>query len=314
VSEPLVTARGLRVGVPAVDGNGHDWPVDGVDLIIPPRSSIALVGASGSGKSLTARALLGLAPPGGTVRAAELTVAGVAVLDASDETRRRLRGGTLGLLAQDADAALNPVLRIAEHFRESAVAHGGPKGWRDHAADLLATVDLEPEAALRAYPHQLSGGQRRRATLALALAPGPACLIADEPTSGLDVLSRAKVLDTLDEAIARDRRSLVHITHDLAVAADRTGTVAIMVHGEIVELGPTAATLGRPRHPFTRRLVAAARADAPDSTLPSRRHVSGCRFAASCPDVDARCRAEVPAWIGDAEAGVRCHRIEEAGS
>jgi len=233
----------------------------GISFSIARGERLAVVGESGSGKSTTAAALLGLLPGSGQVTGGSISFQGEDITRASRDRLLRLRGREVGLVPQDPMSNLNPVLRVGRQISETLVAHGVATG-RDatrRAVELMEEAGI-PDAGRRAkqYPHEFSGGMRQRVLIAIGLACAPELLVADEPTSALDVTVQRQILDHLESLRAARGTSLMLITHDLGLAADRADTVVVMSKGEIVESGPTADILRRPQHPYTRRLVEAA--------------------------------------------------------
>ncbi|WP_017626115.1 ATP-binding cassette domain-containing protein [Nocardiopsis chromatogenes] len=254
---PVLDVSGLRVEV------GGRRVVDCLDLVLRAGEATALVGRSGSGKSLTARALAGLLPEGaarsGSARFTSGDGAGADLLSLPPGRMRALRGPGIGYAFQEAQASLNPTVPVGAHLQETLKAHGVARD-RRRARGLAALrgAGLEaPERLWRAYPFELSGGQAQRVALALACVLDPRLLIADEITSALDPLTQAGVLDTLRARTAAGG-SLLLITHDLAVAARWADRVAVLDGGRIAESGPAEEVLRSPRHPFTRELVRAA--------------------------------------------------------
>ncbi|GAA1253480.1 ABC transporter ATP-binding protein [Prauserella halophila] len=250
-----------RDGLLAVDGLSitHDDGelVDDVSFRIAQGERVGLIGASGSGKSLTASAIMGLLPDG-LAASGSVTLRGRQLLGAPERELSRLRGKDLGMVFQEPMTALNPAMRIGRQVAEALTIHGtARRRAADRARELLDRVGL-PERTARAYPHELSGGQRQRVLLTIALANDPALLICDEPTTALDVTVQAQVLDLVAEGVRDRGTSLLFITHDLAVIASVCERVLVCRDGRLVEEGPVRAVLSDPEHDYTRRLVEAA--------------------------------------------------------
>jgi peptide/nickel transport system ATP-binding protein len=232
--------------------------VAAASLDILPNETLAVVGESGSGKTTLANAIIGLLP-------AQTRITGQIWLgqnDLTDLTRRAwrsFRGRRIGYIPQDPMLSLNEVWSIGRHFRQTIAAHHlAPTGWRQLAVERLAEVELDdPHRLLRQFPHQLSGGMRQRVLIALALLARPDLIIADEPTSALDVLVQKRVLDLLGSLTRRLNASLMLITHDLGLVADRADRVAVMKQGQIVESGSTGDIIRHPGHSYTRQLLGA---------------------------------------------------------
>lgn len=268
--DPIVDIRGLNIGyvrnrkvVPAV----HD-----LDLQVNPGEVVAVVGESGSGKTTTANAIIGLLPSNGRVTSGSIKVGGVEIAGAKEKVVRRLRGSVVGLIPQDPMVGLNPTQRIGVQVAE-AVKLRGVKGPQigDEVVDALGKAGLDnPPQWVRRYPHELSGGQRQRVLIAIALAGKPDLIIADEPTSALDVTVQARILDHLESLVRDTDTALLIITHDLAVAADRSDRVIVMQRGRIVELGSPSTILVAPEDRYTQRLIAAAPALAHGGTISPR--------------------------------------------
>ncbi len=267
----LLTVEGLVVDY----GRGPDatHAVDGVGFELHEGETLALVGASGSGKSTTAHAIIGLLPEGAKVVGGRISVAGNEILTLRERERARLRGSVIGLVPQDPTVSLDPVQTIGRQIVEAIRLH---QGLPRHAARAEALAVLErvgidrPKLRLSQYPHELSGGQRQRVLIGIATVNGPRLVIADEATSGLDVTVQRRVLDQLDALTAEDGAAVLLITHDLGVAADRADAVVVLENGRVVESGPTARVLGDPQHPATRRLIESAPSLASARDRPSR--------------------------------------------
>ena len=251
-------AHALHVRGLTVDLGGRRL-VDSVDLTVAPGECVAIVGESGAGKSLTARALLGLDPVGSRVHADELTVDGVDARTLDEHGWRHLRGARIALVAQDALVSLDPLRRIGAEVAEPLLIHDRmPRAARRDRVEALLTEVSVPEPARRArqYAHELSGGLRQRALIASALAGEPAVLVADEPTTALDSTVQARILRLLRE-IAERGVAVVFVSHDFAAVRRVADRVLVMHDGRVVESGPTATVLDAPQHPETKRLVAA---------------------------------------------------------
>jgi peptide/nickel transport system ATP-binding protein len=239
---------------------GGDRPaVRSADLAVGAKEKLAIVGESGSGKTTVANAIMGLLPADAEI-AGRITLNGLELAGLGEPAWRGVRGRRVGYIPQDPMLSLNEVASIGSHFKETILAHRlAPRaGWRELAAQRLAEVGLEdPERILRQYPHQLSGGMRQRALIALAVLARPELIIADEPSSALDVIVQKHVLDLLGELRAKLGCSLILITHDLGLVADRSDRVAVMKDGQVVETGATDQVITRPEHPYTRELLQA---------------------------------------------------------
>ena len=250
-----LSVRNLRISIGGVE------LVRGIDLGVNAGECLAIVGQSGSGKTLTANALLGLHPGGASVSADEMIVAGSDATSFTERQWRSLRGRDVALVSQDALVALDPMRRVGSEVAEPIRIHErGVRGAQRDARVMQLLRDVavpEPEVRARQYPHELSGGLRQRALIASALAGGPRLLIADEPTTALDATVQRQVLDLLDE-LRKTGIALVIVSHDLGLVARLADRVAVMRAGQIVETGPTKQVLNAPRHDYTRELLAAA--------------------------------------------------------
>jgi peptide/nickel transport system ATP-binding protein len=312
---PLLDVRNLSVRFPRAAA------VEGVSFAVAEGETLALVGESGCGKTLTALSVLRLAPPAAVVEARSIVLRGRELTRLSDREMREVRGKEVGVIFQDPLAALNPVWPVGEQVAEGLRLHEGlgcRAAW-DRAVEALREVGIaDPRRRASEYPHQLSGGMRQRAMIAAALACRPPLLIADEPTTALDVTLQAQIIDLLLRLREERRLSILLITHDLGVVAELAHRVAVLYAGQIVESAGVAALFRRPLHPYTRALLAAVpRLDrggrlatiegaVPDPT----RYPPGCRFAPRCPAALEACRQ--PQELRELEPGhwVRCGRAE----
>ncbi|GIH20166.1 dipeptide ABC transporter ATP-binding protein [Rugosimonospora africana] len=257
--QPLLAIEGLRVSYHI--RSGLVPALDGADLTVHRGEVVALVGESGSGKSTVAHAIVGLLPANGQVEGGTIRLAGQQLTGLSERRLRGIRGVKVGLVPQDPTVSLNPVKRVGEQVAEVLRLHGladRRKAALD-AVDLLDAAGLpQPATRARQYPHELSGGMRQRALIAIAIAGRPKLIVADEPTSSLDVTVQRVILDHLESLTRQLGTALLLVTHDLAVAADRAGRIAVMSRGRIVEAGPAAELLSHPSTAYTRRLLASA--------------------------------------------------------
>ena len=322
----VLDVRDLRVSFPTSDGRRFH-PVDGVSFTLDRGETLALVGESGCGKSLTSLALLRLVPspgrvdPGSTIRLGDTDV-----LSLEGEALRRIRGKCIGMIFQDPMTSLNPVFTVGDQIAEGVRAHlpVSKAEARDRALALLQEVGIpDPAARLDAYPHQLSGGMRQRVMIAIALSAEPDILVADEPTTALDVTVQAQILEVLDELRRHRGMAVLLITHDLGTVAGRADRVAVMYAGQIVEEAETAELFARPSHPYTQGLFGSVpRIRGPIQRLtpiggtvpPPTAWPSGCRFRPRCPK--AFDKSELPPELLPVAPGhrMRCWLAEEAGT
>jgi oligopeptide/dipeptide ABC transporter ATP-binding protein len=267
--------------------------------------TLCLVGESGSGKSVTALSLLKLVQPPGRIAGGRVLFNGRDLLTLGEREMQRIRGAELALVFQEPMTALNPVFTIGDQIEETLIVHGEARGRaaRQRAVDLLAAVSIpDPDRRVRDYPHQLSGGLRQRALIAMALACNPSVLIADEPTTALDVTIQAQILDLLRDLKKRFGLALLLITHDLGVVAEMADRVAVMYAGRIVEESPVRELFRDARHPYTQGLLASipggsrgSRLTAIQGTVPPLGQLPpGCPFAPRCPKRFEPCGRAVP--------------------
>ncbi len=305
MSTARLTVSGLEITLEAATGTVT--PVDSVDLSLPAGRTLALVGESGCGKSLTALAILRLLPRGGRVTAGAVRLDETELTSLPEEELRSIRGRRIGMIFQDPMTSLNPVYQVGYQVREALTAHltMNRREARDRALELLDEVGLaDPEVRYRQYPHELSGGMRQRVMIAIAIACQPDFLIADEPTTALDVTVQAQILELLDSLRQTRGMGVLLITHDLGIVAGLADRVAVMYAGRVVESGPTREIFRRPRHPYTAALLASVPQlhEQPRRLEPIRGTVpdplawpAGCRFHPRCPKAVERCRHQIPA-------------------
>jgi oligopeptide/dipeptide ABC transporter ATP-binding protein len=287
-------------------GDGLIKAIDGIDFSIRHGETLALVGESGCGKSMTALSLLRLVPEPGRIVEGDIRFEGVDLLRMPEAEIRRIRGNRIGMIFQEPMTSLNPVFRIGDQIMESLQLHRGydKKRATEAALELLQQVGIPaPEQRLKDYPHQLSGGMRQRVMIAMALACDPQLLIADEPTTALDVTIQAQIMALLAE-IKRDRNmATLLITHDLGVVAENADRVAIMYAGLILEEAPVKEIYANPQHPYTRGLLGCIprvgehreRLTPIEGSVPvAGSEPDGCSFLERCPESYAPCRGEIP--------------------
>jgi oligopeptide/dipeptide ABC transporter ATP-binding protein len=318
----LLDVRDLRVAFPDADRTVH--PVDGVSFHIDRGETLALVGESGCGKSLTALALLQLVPRPGVVESGSVQLGGLELTSLSGEALRAVRGRRIGMVFQDPLTSLNPVLKVGDQVAEGLVAHGmvTKAAAATRAVELLKEVGVaDAEGRAQAYPHQLSGGMRQRVGIAIALAAEPEVLIADEPTTALDVTVQAQILELIDRLRQERGMAVLLITHDLGVVAGRADRVAVMYAGQIVEESRTNDLFTAPAHPYTRGLLASVPritgtlrrlSPIPGTVPPPTQWPPACRFEPRCGERFERCAVERPTLLtaGTEHTG-RCWLLEE---
>lgn len=317
---PLLEIENLYVGV----GKGREIRnvLEGVTLPIAQGEIVGLVGESGCGKSMASLAILGLLPRGARITGGSIRYQGRELHSLPKDEMRKLRGKELSMIFQDPMTSLNPVLTIGEQLVEMITLHLGIKRREalEHAAEMLGKVGLSRDGMLlREYPHQLSGGMRQRVMIAIALSCSPNLLIADEPTTALDVSIQAQILDLMADFNRTDNTSILLVSHDLGVIAERCGKVAVMYAGQIVEMAATDRLFRSPQHPYTRGLIDSI--PSPDKkgrplySIPGRvpgiaERGAGCHFAGRCPYADERCRLSAPPPVRlDEGHTVRCWAV-----
>ncbi|RML77307.1 ABC transporter ATP-binding protein [Pseudomonas amygdali] len=280
--------------------------VDGLSFSVKRGKTLAIVGESGCGKSVTSMALMGLLPATAQVGAHDSLLIDEALLGMSEERLLDVRGNRMAMIFQEPMTSLNPVFTIGEQIAESVMRHQGlsDKAARQRALEMLEKVRV-PDARQRldAYPHELSGGMRQRAMIAMALANDPALIIADEPTTALDVTIQAQILSLIANLQGETGTAMILITHDLGVVAEVADDLMVMYAGRVVESGPVKTLFDDPQHPYTIGLMGSMPSIGPregrlatiNGRVPTPAEMpSGCRFAGRCPFVIQQCRDERP--------------------
>ena len=299
--------------------------VDGVSFAVGAGETVAIVGESGSGKSVTSLSIMGLLPKGiGRVTGGSVKLAGRELTTLSDAEMRAVRGKEIGMIFQEPMTSLNPVHTVGQQIAEVVIRHegAGRARARARAVEMLDLVGIpEPRRRVDAYPHEMSGGMRQRAMIAMALACEPRILIADEPTTALDVTIQAQMLELMQDLQREMGMAIVFITHDLGVVAEVADRVVVMYAAQVVETGGVHEIFDRPRMPYTRGLMdsipriggAGGRLKAIPGTVPALTSLpEGCRFHPRCAHAAPVCTAAAPP-LEPAEAGhdVRCARWRE---
>ena len=330
--DPLLQVKGLKTYFYTEDGVSKS--VDGVDFTIYKKHTLGVVGESGCGKSVTALSIMGLvqSPPGKIVSGEILYHRNGEIIDLTKQdprgsVMRSIRGNEIAMIFQEPMTSLNPVYTIGNQIVEAIQLHQHLKSGeaKDKAIEMLRAVGIPaPEQRVDAFPHQLSGGMRQRAMVAMALSCNPCLLIADEPTTALDVTIQAQVLELMTGLRSEFNASMLFITHDLGIVANVADDVAVMYLGKIVEHGPVRSVFAHPRHPYTCGLLNSI-PNINDSrnkqlvpilgSVPNSYSIPpGCVFAPRCPKVMAVCKKSMPSLQRDTEDhGVACWLYDEAG-
>lgn len=321
---PLLEVDDLRVEFRTDDG--PLTAVDGVSFAVEPGETLAIVGESGSGKSVSALSIMGLVDRPGRITGGSIRFQDVALVGMRESDYQRLRGGDMAMIFQDPLSSLNPAYRVGDQIAEALLVHGvdtDKAKARVRATELLDLVGIpQADARARDYPHQLSGGMRQRAMIAMAIANGPKLLIADEPTTALDVTIQAQVLEVLADAKRETDAAMILITHDLGVVAGFADRVIVMYAGRVVEQGTLDEIFYESRHPYTRGLLSALpKLDSDRSTPlatikgtpPGRVLPPGCPLHPRCPYAIDECAQERPALrqVGAPGHDAACIRAEE---
>ncbi len=304
--EPLLKVRNLKTYF--ISKNATVKAVDGVDFEVYPGKVLGIVGESGSGKSMTSLSVMRLVPgPQGKIVEGEILLEGKDLLYISEREMRDVRGNRIGMIFQEPMSALNPVLKVGEQIGEVLIRHRKltKAQAKTQSISLLRSVGFpRAEQIVDEFPHQLSGGMRQRAMIAMAMACEPSLLIADEPTTALDVTIQAQVLDLMRALKDEKGTAILLITHDLGVVAEMADDVVVMYGGQVVESASADEIFDRPTHPYTQALMASIPSIEEEherlltipGTVPSAAHFpQGCRFADRCTLVEDRCREHMPA-------------------
>jgi oligopeptide/dipeptide ABC transporter, ATP-binding protein, C-terminal domain len=319
---PLLDVRGLKISIPTHGGLLN--PVRGVDLSVDRGETLAIVGESGCGKSMTAQAILGLLPRNARLSAERVAFDGQSLIGLPIRQWRKIRGRRIAMIFQDPMTAFDPCYRMGDQMAEIVRWHRPASANPRAIADMLARVGISaPDERLGQYPHQLSGGLRQRMMIATALLCQPDLIIADEPTTALDVTIQAQILKLLADLQAETSVGLVLITHDLGVVAGIADRIAVMYGGEVVEAGAAEAILGAPRHPYTQGLLdciptpgetgrRAALGYIPGVVPRPLGELTACNFLERCARAEAVCRQRPVALSGlpDGRA-VRCRLVAD---
>lgn len=303
-ASPVLEVEGLHVSFETEHG---EWPVvSDVSFSVGAGETVALVGESGCGKSVTALAILGLLVPTGRVAKGDARLNGQSLIGLSEIEKQRLRGRRIGMIFQEPMTSLNPVFTVGDQIAEVLIQHleFDARAAREETLRLLKKVGIpSPEQRIDQYPHELSGGMKQRVMIAMAIACKPDLLIADEPTTALDVTIQAQILRLLRDLQQEMGMAVLLITHNLGVVAHFAKRVVVMYAGQIAEEADTRKLFREPLHPYTRALLhslprpgsSGERLESIHGTVPSpSEYPAGCRFCTRCPQVLAHCCAEVP--------------------
>jgi peptide/nickel transport system ATP-binding protein len=320
---PLLVVDGLRIEFPT--RRGTLTAVHDISFSILPGEVLGVIGESGAGKSLTGSAVIGLIDPPGRIAGGEIRLAGRRIDNLPDEAMRKVRGREIGAVFQDPLTSLNPLFTVGRQLVETITTHlpVSTAEAQRRAVALLDEVGI-PAAARRVdhYPHQFSGGMRQRVVIALALAANPRLIIADEPTTALDVSIQAQIIQLLKRLCRDHGTAVMLVTHDMGVIAETADRVAVMYAGRIVEIGPVAAVIHAPAHPYTVGLMGSIpsirdeceRLMQIEGTMPRLDGIpAGCAFHPRCPHAIERCRRERPVLARVEATEASCWRSGVAG-
>jgi peptide/nickel transport system ATP-binding protein len=322
VSGALLEIEDLSVGYPTPEGMFK--AVSGLNLQVGRGELLGLVGESGSGKTTLGLSVIGLLPEPGRILQGDIRIDGQSMVGLSSDERRRLRGEKVSMIFQNPMSSLNPTMTIGDQIAEGIRAHRdmAKSAIQDRSVELLELVGIaDPVRRLKAYPHEMSGGMRQRAMIAMAVSLDPLLLIADEPTTALDVTIQAQIIWLLEDLRERLGMAIVYVTHNLAVAANICQSIAVCYGGEIVEHATKDELFANPSHPYTRSLIDAVPRDSwrhhriraiggrPPASIGVR---TSCSFAPRCPWVFERCSIEAPGLVSIGPTHeVRCFVYED---
>ena len=308
VLEKLLEVENLRTEF--VTAAGSVAAVDGVSLYVQPGETLAVVGESGCGKSVTALSIMRLVPsPPGRITGGRIVFGGRDLLSLTEAEMRDIRGNEIAMIFQEPMTALNPVFTVGQQISEAIRLHQGlgARAAAARTAEIMRLVGIpEPERRMHQYPHEMSGGLRQRVMIAMALSCRPKLLIADEPTTALDVTIQAQILDLMRRLKEELGMAIMLITHDLAVVAEMAQRVMVMYAGRVVEQAPVEELFSAPAHPYTRGLLASiptldtqpGRLHVIEGTVPALHDMpAGCRFHPRCPLATDLCRRQAPPLV-----------------
>jgi peptide/nickel transport system ATP-binding protein len=314
---PALAVEDLSVQFRTRSGMVH--ALDNVSFAVARGETIALVGESGSGKSVTAYAVMGILDPAGRVTGGRAMLGDLDLLAATQKQLAEVRGRKIAMIFQNPRTALNPIRTVGRQIADVLIRHGGVsrRAAPAHAVEMLRAVGItDPTRRAKAYPFEMSGGMCQRVMIAIALAAKPSLLIADEPTTGLDVTTQAVIMDLIGDLAKGLGMATIFITHDLALAGQRSARIVVMHAGHVVENAPTAELFDNPRHPYTAELIAAtpdaaqsleALASIPGSLPDLRRtDLPPCRYSERCPRKLAACAQPLPIAAPGAAHVVAC--------
>lgn len=322
MNEMLLSIRDLEISIR--NGDQITYPVNRVNLDIPPHSVVGLVGESGCGKSMTAMSIMGLLASNISVSGGEMIFEGEDITKFTPEQMRKMTGKSISMIFQEPMTALNPVVRVGKQIEEVLILHTNlnKAERKKRVLEILNAVSVpDAEARYKAYPFQLSGGLRQRICIAMAMICNPKLLIADEPTTALDVTIEAQILQLMRDLKEHFDTSILMITHNLGIVSELCDDVNVMYLGEIVEHAETDALFEHPLHPYTNGLIQSVptmqkkvqELENIPGMVPDLQHVpTGCRFCDRCPYAGDRCRAEHPDLYEPIPGHtVRCFRYEK---